>query len=387
MTSNAPASRRILVDLENASAYTRGILRGVLAYAAAHSDWQIQLGRNAGYLAKWIGKPTNQQGTSSQAPDGAIELICEPTPGDDPPTYPRVNVSDRSDDWPGPRVTVDNPAVGRLAAEHLIEQGCEHFAFVGPMRWRLARRRYEGFAERVAEAGGEVQLSPELGSAHETALAPPDWLAALPHPVGILCFTDRCGYGTIHAAQAAGLSVPDDVAVIGVDNDELVYRAVRPELSSVALPLEEIGRRAGALLDSLLRGESPPAEPIELPPIGMEGRDSSRFRGVDDPLVRRVAGFMREHLHEGIDMAAVVRHSGVSRRTLEYRFREAMGCTPHAELTRLRCQRAGELLRTTGLSLGRIAERCGYASQSYFSKAFTKQTGHRPGAYRQQFTG
>lgn len=357
----------------------------MLSYAASRPDWRLRAGAFRSYLETWIDDNPDAEDTQSE-PDGAIGLFGHDT-GCEAMPYPRVNVSDRLDAWCGARVTVDNHAAGRQAAEHLLAQGCEAFAFVGPLHLRMARRRYEGFAARIHEAGGDVHLCPQERQVPEAALIPRDWLAALPHPLGMLCYTDRCGYRTTLAAQAAGLSVPEDVAMVGVDNDELVCRAVRPELSSVALPLEAIGKRAAALLDALLHGEPIPATPIELPPIGVEARESSRFRGVDDPLVRRVVAYMREHLHEGIDVARVVEESGVSRRTLEYRFRDAMGCTPHAELKRLQCQLAGDLLRTTALPLEGVAERCGFASASALSDTFTKHMGQRPGAYRRQFTG
>lgn len=203
----------------------------------------------------------------------------------------------------------------------------------------------------------------------------------------MLCCIDRCGDRTTRAAQAAGFSVPEDVATLGVDEDDLVCRALPPELPSVALPLSAIGKRAATLLDALLHGEAMPATPIELPPVGGGSPESSRIRGVEDPLVRRVGAHMFEYLHEGIDVARVVGESGVSRRTLEYRCHNAMGCTPHTDLTRLQCQLAGDLLRTTALPLEGVAERCGFACAGALSDTFTKHMGQRPGAYRRGVHG
>ena len=376
--------RYIRVALGPSIAYTRGILRGVLIYAGGRAAWQFEAqgAEPAGAGGRWAGAEASVRGRV----DGLIGHFPPPTsPLAEP--VPAINVSDDGGRFGAPCVVPDNHAVGQLAADHLLERGCRSLAYLGETSEGGRGKRYAGFAERAGEAEQDVALAPrdelppgttdrELG----------DWLGQLARPVGLFCYNDQAGQSAILSAQSVGLTVPDDVAVIGVDNDDLICRAVRPELSSIALALEEIGQRAGALLDALMDGEPAPDEAVRVPPAGVVERGSSRVQRVADELVDQALRYMRDHATAGIDVPDVVAQSPASRRTLEYRFQAALGRSPHAELRRLQCQQAADLLIGSALSLEQIAEHCGFSSQSYFSRAFQKVMGQRPSAYRRRMS-
>ena len=204
--------------------------------------------------------------------------------------------------------------------------------------------------------------------------------------VASLGWNDETGHKAVAAAVDGGLAVPEELAVLGVQNDELVCEAVRPGLSSVALPLVEVGYRASELLDRLMRGEAAPVEPIRLPPIEVIERGSTRMAAVSDPTVARALALIQREATEGLTVEGLcdALELTMSRRTLERRFHEELGRSPHEQIRRTQIQRARELLGSSDLPLIEIAARCGFSSQPFFSNTFLKYAGERPGAYRRR---
>jgi len=225
---------------------------------------------------------------------------------------------------------------------------------------------------------------PDRGTSHDV----PDgqWIARLDSPCGVFCWNDDAAAHFICTAQDAGLRVPEQLAVVGLHNDELMCEMTRPGISSVELPLDQVGYEAAALLDRMMAGEPAPAEPLRLPPLRVVERGSTRTVAVADPLVAEVLSILRRHATERITVDQVCEQlsTSVSRRTMERRFRDVVGRSPNAELRRLRCQHAADLMRSTDLSLDEVARQCGFQSQPYFSDTFHKVMGERPGQYRRE---
>lgn len=382
MSKSTNRSRlRVACDLNPTHGYSRPMLRGILRYAAGAAHWELR-GFNLFAIAEGDRGIHRCDGRLVHHLDSAFWGEMEDR------GEPRVTIVDRPEIYRMPAVVPDNVAAGAMAAEHLLERGLRHFAFAGPLHIPSCHRRYRGFTERLASAGAKVELVPyaEDPEASTRSPMPVDWLVGLPRPCGLLGWNDETGHKAVAAAQDAGLAVPEDLAVVGVQNDELVCEAVSPGLSSVALPLMEVGYQASALLDRLMGGAAAPAEPIHLPPMEVVERGSTRMAAVDDPTVARALSLIERQATRGLTVEGLCDALALtmSRRTLERRFLAALGRSPHEQIRRAQVQRARELLARSDLPLIEIAARCGFSSQPFFSNTFLNYTGERPGAYRRQ---
>jgi LacI family transcriptional regulator len=211
-----------------------------------------------------------------------------------------------------------------------------------------------------------------------------DWLEALGPPVGVLAFTDALGTWVVEAAGMRGLHVPDDVAVLGIDDADLTCHLCSPPLSSVSTNCETIGFEAAALLDRWLGGQARPQSPVLIEPQGVIHRGSTDVLALEDPVVVRAVRFLREHCHEAIDVADAVEEVKISRRSLELRFKEALGHLPAEELRRARIRRAQQLLVSTDWQVASVAFESGFATVAHLSRTFKKYVGVPPSAFRRQ---
>jgi LacI family transcriptional regulator len=210
------------------------------------------------------------------------------------------------------------------------------------------------------------------------------WLVKLPRPAGVLACYDIRGQHVLEACQLADLRVPDEIAVIGIHDDELVCDLCNPPLTSVIPDARRAGYEAATLLERMMSGERVAAGIRTVPPIGIACRQSTDVMAVSDERVAAAVRFMREHAHEGIDVADVLRAVPMSRTLLERRFKALIGRTPHEHLLRTRIDRVRTLLATTELSVGAIAEKAGFAYQEYLTVVFRRETGMTPKAFRQR---
>jgi LacI family transcriptional regulator len=213
------------------------------------------------------------------------------------------------------------------------------------------------------------------------------WLKELPKPVGIMACYDIRGQQVLDACRGAGLAVPDEVAVIGVDNDTLLCELASPPLSSVIPNAHRAGYEAAALLDKLMEGKRVPATARLIAPLGIAERQSTDVLAVDDRNVARAVQFIREHACEGINVSDVLRVVPLSRRVLEQRFQRLLGCTPREEILHVRLARVKQLLGETELPLYLVAERTGFEHVEYLSVVFKRETGRTPSAWRQEARG
>lgn len=374
----------VSADLSAWQGYSRPALRGALRYAAGAPHWELH-----STLSEHQAPPGEQPGAARQRMDGRI--IWAMNAG-----YRReirrtgmkvVAIRDRFEQDRVPTVVPDNFATGAMAAEYLLGLGFRRFAMVGELSNEACRHRFEGFRETATGHGGEAAVTPidaeDLQAAPEAAA---DWLRAMRPPCGAFCWTDNVAHAVIRVARTAGIAVPDDLAVIGVHNDDLVCESIRPSISSVALPMERVGYEAAALLDRLLHGESEPDGPIRLPPVGVVERNSTRTMAIEDPAVLQAVAIIRDQAIEGLTVERLCEQMDppVSRRTLERRFQRTLGRSPHQEIRRQQCHHACTLLIDSRLTQEQIARRCGFSSTPFFSNTFTRIIGVRPGAFRRQ---
>lgn len=289
-----------------------------------------------------------------------------------------------------PRVVGDNEAIGRIAAEHFLDRGFQSFAWYSDEFTNVERLRLKGFQDRLAPLG--VSCAPLIWCQQRGARKSGEWrdqriwigrqLRALPKPLALLAFSDYDAATVLDACGTAGLQVPDEVAVLGVNNSELVCNCLPVPLSSVNHDMERIGYEGAALLDRLMDGAPAPAEPILIRPRGITLRQSTDILAVNQPQVRTALKFLRENFQRSIGTSEAAAATGVPRRALEKLFRQHLRRTVHEELLRVRVQHARELLLHSNHSSAEIAQACGFCHPQHFNNVFRQLEGHTPHRYR-----
>jgi len=376
---------RVAVLIEASNAYGRGLLEGIHRHVREHDPWTILLpehGRGLPPLAmfsRWQG-------------DGMIARIETPAIAAAVATLRRrlgIPVIDVSAArlLPGvPYVETDDTAIARLAADHFVERDFRHFAFLGDDRFRWSDNRGAALTAALGARGRTVAMF-DRRTRHGTRGGDEDaaielWLVRLPKPLALFACYDVRGRQALDACRRAGIAVPDEVAVLGVDDDEVLCSLSSPPLSSVIPDSRGAGRLAAGLLERLMQGEILEAEEWLLPPLGIAARQSSDALAIDDQLVVAAVRLIRERACAGIKVQDVVREIGTSRRILDDRFAARIGHTPHEEIARQRFRRVEQLLAETDLPLTKIAERCGFRHAEYMTVAFGRRHGMPPSRWR-----
>ena len=286
-----------------------------------------------------------------------------------------------------PEIRPDSGKAGRMAAEHLLERGFRNFGFCGYPGRNWSQGREEGFVGRLAEAGRACDVyrpRRKLGSQpwHREQPAVIAWLRALPKPVGVMTCNDVRGRQVIEACAVDKIHVPDEVAVVGVDEDRLLCELSNPPLSSVALGAEQGGFQAAEMLDRMMSGEATSRQTILVEPLWVVARRSTEVIAVEDRYVAHALRFIRDHGREPIGVGEVVRQSELSRRALEIRFQRQMGRSIREEIQRVRLAWTRQLLVETSLPAWKIAGAVGFGSVSYLSKVFHRASGVTLARYR-----
>ncbi|HBO42341.1 MAG TPA: XylR family transcriptional regulator [Planctomycetaceae bacterium] len=383
--------RRVALLIESSRAFGRDLLRGIATYARAHEHWAFF------HQERAVRDPAPARLADWRA-DGIIARI-ETTKHIEQIRRLGVPVVDvfglhRLDGIPS--VEVDQEAVVRLAIEHLRERNLPHFAFCGYPGLFFSDARSRLFVRLLAEAGHDVHVYETTRQRPNTGLSRVEmrslrcaahlaaWVKSLPKPTGLMACNDMRALQVLEACAEQRIAVPDEVAVIGVDNDAVQCELCDPPLSSVDPAARQVGYEAAALLDRMLSGRKPVTNPILIKPSVVVARQSTAVLAVSDPHVADAVRFMHARCCEPIRTADVARHAGVSRSTLERRFTRSLGRSPSAELARMRLERVRELLQHTDLSLRAIADRAGFDHVESMCRLFKKHAGQTPGAYRRQ---
>ena len=308
---------------------------------------------------------------------------------------PAVNLASGLEKQYGiPRVTIDSYAAGQMAADHLLERDLTHLAFIGSAKLWYSLQRYEGFRQRAEKAGVEChalfqsQDHKQTQNWEQQVAGPAAWLKSLPLPCGVFAAEDFTAQLLLDACKEAGLRVPQDIAIVGMDNNETICEHSVPKLTSIARHSERIGYEAAALLHSMIRGESCFDRDIIISPEGVILRESSDMMYCSDPLVQQAIEYMRQNIRSNYNIDALADSLGISKRTLERSFVRAVNCPPYQYLTRLRIRHAQTLMkRNPKKSRAELATECGFGSETTFYCAFRKATGIPPSAYRKSPQG
>lgn len=382
---------RVVLLVENQRHIGRSLLYGVSAWTREHGPWSF-------YQAAPFYEPTSWKELlrriKAWKPDGIIlreqgdidaDLLSMGRPLIYSPhrTGPAHGV---------PNILGDDDEIGTLAATHLLERGFEHFGFCGFETFWWAVDRGRAFARTVEDAGFEVDWyqPPKSKAARHWDREPhamAEWLNSLPRPCAVFACTDDRNRQLVEGCKEAGLRIPDDIALLGVDNDELVCELSAPPLSSIILNAEASGFEAAAQLDRMMRGLKPQTMTIPIPVPGVAVRQSTDRFAVADPQIRKSLHFMQANCCTGLKVDAIARAAGLSRRVLELRFRKALKRSVGDELLRMRMETARLLLRESDLPISRIAEETGYSEAKHLTRAFRSLTGTTPSAYRNRSGG
>jgi LacI family transcriptional regulator len=373
--------KQVALLIETSNAYARGVLRGIVSYIRGHQPWSLYLAEHArgdhppSWLRTWSG-------------DGIIARIETEEVAQElrRKKMPVVDVSAARLLPATPWVETDDAAIAQMAFEHLHQRGLRNVAFCGDPRFNWSNWRAEHFA-RAARAEGcpcyiyepSRRLPPDhTGQVEDIAR----WLRKLPKPAGIMACYDLRGQQVLDACRRWAIPVPDAVAVVGVDNDELLCELSHPPLSSVIPNALRAGHEAAELLDRMMARQAVDTYTHLIPPLGVVTRQSTDVLAVDDPHVARAVRFIRDHACEGIAVTDVLRAVPQSRRLFERKFRKALGHTPHDEILRVQLDRVKMLLAQTDLPLAEIAARTGFAHVEYLSVVFKKKAGVPPSHFR-----
>jgi LacI family transcriptional regulator len=366
----AAGGKRVLVVLGTNAAWCRGILRGFMA-VAHERNWTLlhyQQSTDLSWLAdEWapnvaiIGPEAGSNELAALAPATLVSVTIDRTASGIASVVP------------------DEVDVATLAADHLLATGLRRvsaFRF-DDSPFALARER--SFVERALASGARV--SPTFsGAEHPAAII--EWLRALPKPCGIFTVTDAWARAVARYARVIGLRVPEDVALIGADNDVLECELISPPISSVIIPWQELGRCAATLVHESLLGQDIAGRRVVLRPAGVVARRSTEVLAIDDPLVAEAVRWIRAHVEQRLTVTMVARALGGGRQRLERRFRAALNRTVQEEIRRAHVERAKHLLAASRAALPEIAKQSGFTTAALLNVAFHRELGMPPGAYR-----
>jgi LacI family transcriptional regulator len=372
-------TRHVALIVETSNAYARGLLVGIKKYLVSHPHWSIYLGEHSrhetdlSWLDSWRGHGVIARIENQETADRVREL-----------GLPAVDLSAGRLVPELPCVETDDDLIAQWAVEHFAVRGLRHFAYCGDSQFGWSVKRGARFAARVHEMGfdcHEFRIEPS-GKLADDRWEMAEWLLALPKPIGILACYDIAGQELLEACKIANLAVPDSVAVLGVDNDELICNLTSPPLSSIQSDTTQTGFLAASLLDEMMSGQAVPPQLIPIEPLRVVTRQSSDTLSVSDPLVARALQLIRDRADYGVPVSTIEHHVGLSRRSLDYRFLQVLGHTVHEEILRVRMERLADLLIRTDWTLSQLAEHQGFSHSEYMGVAFKKYTGKSPGDYR-----
>jgi len=357
--------------------YGREVLHGIFDYVRKHRPWQYVTGN-----LEWE-FPDGVQLSAVVGMLGTGSLLKKMKRRG----VPVINVSERQQGVGTVRVLPDNVEAGRQAAAYFVDKKFTHFAFTGPEDYAFARMRHLGFEEHLRSCGFSCHVQnfgqgkwpihsmdplPEIG----------EWIQSLPIPCAIFASSDDHARRVLNECVRLGIRVPEEIAVLGCDNNEIECELSPTPISSVALPLRRLGYEAARMVELHLTGNTLPTEAIRLPPSGIVTRRSTDVIAVQDQTLARAVGFISAHAAEPINVSNVAKASGASRRYLERRFKTLLGRTPREEILRVRVGLAKRLLSETLLPMTEIAESAGFTDSKMMCSAFGRDTGLTPSEFR-----
>lgn len=380
---------RIALLMQSLRRCRRDLICGIAAYARQHGPWEFYhqetqvLDEIPQWLRNWRGDGIMIRIESQKLFDQIRKL-----------NVPAIDICGLCNNDGIPSIYSNYASLTQLAADHFIEQGFENFAFYGVPDIHYSDCCCNSFIEYLRNDGYEADVfqcswTPERilantseirGLLREDEMA--GWLKSLPKPVGLMACNDFRAQQVIDSCLQCGIVVPDEVAVVGVGNDEVLCELSNPPMTSIDVNAWKIGYDAAALLTGVIQGEKPSRERVEVEPKGIVVRQSSSVLAIPDRSVAEAVRFIREHACEGIGVNDVLKQVRLSRSTLYRRFTEFLGHSPSDEIRRVRLQRIKQFLSETDYPLVKIARLVGIEYVENMCNLFKAETGMTSRQYR-----
>ncbi|MCD0460191.1 XylR family transcriptional regulator [Roseiconus lacunae] len=378
--------RSVALLIETSNGYCRGLLDGICGFARTRGNWSIQLNeqergaRPPAWLKDWQG-----DGIIARIETDQIGLQLQQL------QLPIVDLS-AARHLPGiPWADTEDSAISQLAVNHFLDRGFANLAFCGDPGFAWSNARRDHFRQLVRQAQCqyfEYQVTHRYDSSYQwdkvrDSLAA--WLVELPKPIAIMACNDYQGQLLLDVCRTCSIGVPEEVAVLGVDNDSLICNLCDPQLTSVVPDTYGTGFEAAELLEHMMNGAAVNRDArLVTQPKGIQIRQSTDTIAIEDQDVAKALIYIRRHAFENIRVADILHQCSISRRALEHRFAKVIGHTPHEELHRIRLQRIKQLLVETDDRISDIAKRTGFEHPEYLTVAFKRSMGMTPTQYRNQ---
>jgi LacI family transcriptional regulator len=379
-TLKIPANKQIALLIDPDDTWGRSVIQGIASVVRNVLPWSLWI---APRDRQWrLRVPRHWQG------DGIIAAIRDDQTAEHVRglNLPTVNVSFWEKDDPNwYRVKTDDLKRAEMAFNHFRERAFTHFAYYGPPSQRYSPSRGDRFQQVVEAAGFDCDTfrsktsSRDQSSVQERTL---QWLKQAPRPLAVLAADPHSGVLLTEVCKAVGFRVPEEIAILVADTDELLCNISAPPLSSIVLASEQIGITSVQILESLLKGKQVKSKLRELPPLHVIERQSTEMLAIDDPLFVNALRFIRERAHTGIQVSDVLQAVPLSRRSLEQRFRQLLNATPAEEIRRIKLERVKQLLISTSQTVEQIAAATGFCNPGQLCFVFKRQVGQTPIEFR-----
>jgi len=385
--------QKILLHIDSSRIYGRSLLRGFIKYAKLHTDW-ILFG-DITYFQRNISNKQRIEEIQEQKPDATV--IREPQAikqllALNIPTILCANLlnttSIKKQTSKYSTIIPDGQKIGRMGATYFLEKGYKNFAFVGYNNTGWSQSRENGFSATIQEKELETFTLniPHNNNRNKDTENLAQWLQKLPKPIAVMACNDTRALNVINACRIAELHVPEDIAVLGVDNDDVVCEMSAPSISSIELGAKKTGYETAELLHQMLTSEHPvPIQDIPVNPLYVVTRQSTDSTAIEDPIVAGALNFIRNNIHTPIQVNTIVENACISRRNLELRFHKIIGRGIQNEIRRLRVKAISRMSLETNLPVHEIAQNFGYNDATNLSRFFKKEAGMSLLEYRKKY--
>jgi LacI family transcriptional regulator len=368
-----------LIFEQNTLPYPEKVALGIVRIARMLGNWHFTMDEGLPFLSN---KTVGWKGDGIITDTTNIKDLREQM---DLGNTPIVTLSDASYDPPCPRVTNDDYAIGRIGAQHLMQLANRNFAFIRWGSFAFSAIREEGFTSELHKFGHPCSIIEIPFLQRKVSIKRiKSWLKSCNYPAAVMAPTDDVAILFMQICDEAGIRIPRDIAILGVNNVTLVCEMLTPTLSSITRNGEEIGVEAAKLLHRMMSGEDVGTTDIRVPPVGITQRASTSFIYSDDDAIEDAMRYIHNHANQPISVSDVVNSVLITRRTLELRFRKMTNRTIYDEIRQVHVQHACRLLRETNRTIGRIAHESGFTDKGRMHAAFNKITGMTPEQYRRE---
>ena len=372
---------RVILLIETSTGYGRQLIHGVARYSRTKGLWL--------FYCECGSKEKTLPNLEKWGADGIIardSFRVKSIYSKDIPTI-ITNTNEPTSGYP--QITCDNESTGIMAAEHLLDKGFSQFAYCGFNDTIWGIERSEAFHKRIHEdeyqthefMQSRLQVQQYWESQFSALI---DWVSSLPLPIAIMCCNDERAHQLIEAVISLGLNIPEEVAIIGADNDRLVCEVTNPPLTSIAFSHEQAGYDAAELLEKMMNGEEVKSQAVITRPVSIVERQSTDTLQISDREIARAHQFIKTHANKGIQVSDVADEVALSRRSLQIRFKKVFRRSVHQEIRLHQVDHVAKLLSESNLPMGRISEMSGFTTSEYMSQVFRKVKGVSLSQYRKK---